>query len=128
MECGRFAYRQHLHQPQSPMPLHICLVLERIIEHKAHMKKNEFTAPTLDELTLYIKTPLINSAIDKAASHRLIIRNKIDPGITKVLDSYDSKASGLSESEKLMHDIKGLLDMSLDETKILAYLLYHPKL
>jgi hypothetical protein len=125
-ECGRFAYRQHLHKPLSPIPLHISLVLERIAGHKAHMKKNEFTTPTLDELTQYIQIPLIKAAIEKAATHRLIIR--IDQDTAKFLDSYDSKSSGLSESEKLMHDIKGLLQMSPEDTKLIADLLYGPKL
>lgn len=128
IECGIFAYRQHLHKPQSPMPLHISLVLERILEHKAHMKKNEFSSPTLEQLTLYINVPRINAAIEKAAAHRLIIRNKIDPDTAKFLDSYDNKANGLSESEKLIHDIKGLLEMSTEDTKLLAELLYSPKL
>jgi hypothetical protein len=128
IECGRFAYRQHLQKPQSPMPLHISLVLERIAEHKAHMKKNEFSPPTLEQLMQYINIPRINAAIEKAASFRLIIRNKIDHDTAKLLDSYNTKASGLSEYSNLVHDIKGLLEMSPEDAKFNADLIYGPKL
>jgi hypothetical protein len=128
IEGGRFAYRQHLHQPNAPMPLYISLVLERIAEHKAHMKKNEFCYPTLNELIEHMRVSRTKAAVENATTYRLIIINKVNQDTAKSLGSHNITPNGLSESENLIHDIEGLLKMNQEFAKINADLIYGLKL
>lgn len=138
-EYGKFAYNQHLQQqspksffaPETPdqMPLYISIFFEKIVQYKAHMKKNNFASTTIEEFIKYRTTPLITAAIEKAASFRLIINTQtINPNNAKLLDPSTIQTDGIIEYERLMEDIKKMLLITPEEAKVIADLFYNSKL
>jgi hypothetical protein len=139
---GRFAYNQHLQQQErnnktsllpsknfDTMPLYISVFFERITQHKAHLKKNEFTAPTIEQFMVHKKIPFIQGAIQTAANFRVIINlQKIDPNNTIMPTFPNAITDGIHEHEKLMEDINTMLQTDSISIKNVADILYIPKL
>jgi hypothetical protein len=127
MECGKFAYQQHILQ-RAPMAPYISLFFKRIAKHNARMKDNNFTPSTLEQFIQYRKIPLINEAIEESHSFDLGIKDEIDSHTAEFLDSYNKTTNSLSEYENLLQNITKMLTLNPEKTKLLADLIYGPKL
>lgn len=133
-ELGAFAYRQPTNTSfftQTPYqnPRYVSVFFERIKQHIAHMKKNNFTAPTAESFIQHKNNLADNAAIARAATFRVIITSHTtDPYNALTADAPISLTEGLRELERLINDIKTIEQTSLEEIERMANRIYNPKL
>jgi hypothetical protein len=123
-EFGIFAYNQPIIRGR-----YISVFFERIIQHIAHMKKNNFTAPTAEQFIRHKDRLANDAAVAKATTFRVIITlNAIDPYNTLTADAPISITEGLKELERLIEDIKTIQQTNLEDIERMAKLIYNPQL
>ena len=135
-EFGAFAYKQpsnHSFFFENTIPHHnstyTSVFFERITRHNNHIKKNNFTLPTLEEFIRYKKNKSNEAAITTAAHFNIFINLKnIDPNNTVIVDLPHNIKDGIEEIEKLINDIKAIQDTSPETITAIATILYRPKL
>lgn len=129
-EAGHFAYMQMLHKPSSATmphnsPLYVSIILERIVQHNAHMKKNEFIAPTEEQFIQYMENIRDEEACAELVKCKLILY----PKTPQINDLTENKRYGFTELKSLIYDIYNLQQQSPDVIKRGADITYGiPKL
>jgi len=124
-ELGVFAYMQTINSPSSATvlyqkSLYTSIILERIRQHKNHMKKNEFIAPTEEQFMQYTD----NMIGTKFVACRLII----DPNNIPFTHLPQDIMDGLQEFKQLIDDIYELKQKDPTTIKKAADIIYNPKL
>jgi hypothetical protein len=123
-ELGHFAYIQTNNPPLAitlyQKPLYISVILERIRQHKAHMKKNDFIAPTEEQFIQYMD----NMIGKEFADCRLIL----DPHNIPITHFSQDIMDGLQEFKQLITDIHELKQKHPTITKKAANYIYNPQL
>lgn len=131
---GLFAYRQQpqiqvypfLFLPDTFQPLYTSVFFERIRQHSAHIEKNHFVEPTLDQFIQHIKDKKTLNAIEKAAAFKVFIDvSTTNPNNTTVVTIPNTVMDGIKELEQLMEDIAEIKKMTPEEIKIISNILYN---
>jgi hypothetical protein len=127
-EVGHFAYLQTINNPSLATiscynPLHVSIILERIVQHKAHMKKNNFIAPTKEHFIQHMDNIRAEVVCDDFAKHRLIIY----PNHPQNNQLPENELCGFKELKQLIYDIYELKQKPLAAIKKGADIIYGEK-
>ena len=131
-QIGKFAYKQEeaiknklfsYGTPPYNGPHYVCVFFERVAQYNAHLEKNAFTSPTIEQFTLHIHNKKITAAIEKAATFRLFLDlEKINAEKKIIVDIPMAVAT--DDFEKLIKDIATMRSIDPEEIKTLANILY----
>lgn len=127
---GKFAYHQPIKtkffSPEIPpynSPLHISVLFERIAQYNAHLEKNNFTSPTLEQFSQYTNNQKITAIIEKAATFRVLLDLEKINAEKKIITNIPFTIA-MKEFDNLLKDIAMIRETSPSEIKTLADILY----
>lgn len=128
---GGFAYKQHLQELRNYkatsfisnnfdlIPLYTSMFFARIAQHKAYIKRNNLTTPTIQEFMQHKKSPYLQAAIQEVLTFGFILNPE---------DINPNNHSGILEYEKLIDHIGIMLQTNSQTIETVVDKVYGPKL